>query len=52
MLNGKMQSSKTNIQVSHIFTIIGIISEFTLKLISDARSKVLGNLIFEMGVVP
>ena len=39
------------IQVSNIFTIIGPISESTLKIISDTRGKILGNPIFEIKVV-
>ena len=39
------------IQVSHTFTIIGLIAQFTLKFINDTRSKIFGNLILEMKVV-
>ena len=39
-----------NIQVSHTFTMIGLIAEFTLKFMSDIRSKTFGNPILEMKV--
>ena len=40
-----------NIQVSHTFTIIGLIAESTLKLTHDTKSKIFGNLILKMKVV-
>ena len=40
-----------SIQVSDTFTIIGLIAESTQKFISNTRSKIFGNLIFEMKVV-
>ena len=43
--------TNSNIQVSHTFTIIGLIAESTLKFINDTRSKIYGNPIFEMEVV-
>ena len=44
--------TNSNIQVSHTFTIIGLIAESTLKLIHYTRSKIFGNLILEMKVLP
>ena len=35
----------SNVQVSHTFTIIGLIAESTLKFINDIRNKIIGNLI-------
>ena len=35
-------------QVSHTFTIIGLIADSTLKIINDIRNKIFGNSIFEM----
>ena len=43
--------TSSNIQVSHTFTIIGLIAESTLKVINDTRSKIFGNLILERKVV-
>ena len=43
--------TNSNIQVSHTFTIIGLITESTLKFINNTRSKIFGNLILEMKVV-
>ena len=43
--------TNSNINVSHIFTITGLIAEFTLKYINDTRSKIFGNPILEMKVV-
>ena len=43
--------TNSNIQVSHTFTIIGLIAESTLKFISDTRSKIFGNLILKIKVV-
>ena len=39
--------TSSNIQVSHAFTIIGLIAESTMKFINDYRSKIFGNLILE-----
>ena len=39
------------IQVSHTFTITGLIAESTLKLINDVRRKIFGNPILETKVV-
>ena len=41
-----------NIQVSHTFTIIGLIAVSTLKFISDTRSKIFGNRILETKLLP
>ena len=35
--------TNSNIQVSHAFTIIGLIADSTLKFINDTRSKIFGN---------
>ena len=43
--------TNSNIQVSHPFTIIGLIAESTLKFINDTRRKIFGNPILEMKVV-
>ena len=43
--------TNSKIQVTHIFTKIGLIAEFTLKFINDTRSKILGKAILEMKVV-
>ena len=39
-------------QVSYLFTIIGLIAESILNLINDTKSKIFGNPVFEMKVVP
>ena len=39
------------IQASHTFTMIRLIAESTMKLISDTRSNIFGNPIFEIKVV-
>ena len=39
--------TSSNIQVSHAFTILGLIAESTMKFINDCRSKIFGNLILE-----
>ena len=39
------------IEVSHTFTIVGLIAESTMKLINDTRNESFGNPIFEMKVV-
>ena len=43
--------TNSNSQVSHKFTIIGLIAESKLKFINDTSSKIFGNLILEMKVV-
>ena len=43
--------TNSNIQVSQIFTIIGLFAESTLKLKNETRSKIFGNPIPEMKVV-
>ena len=43
--------TNSHIQVPNLFTIIGVIADSTLKFINDTRSKIFGNLIFEMKVI-
>ena len=43
--------TNSSIQVSHTFTIIGLIAESTLKFVYDTRSKIFGNPILEIKVV-
>ena len=43
--------TNSNLQVSHTFTIIGLIVESRLKFINDTRNKIFGNPILEMKVV-
>ena len=43
--------TNSNSQLSHTFTIIGLIAESKLKFINDTSSKIFGNLILEMKVV-
>ena len=43
--------TNSSIQVSHTFTIIGLIAESTLKFVCDTRSKIFGNPILEIKVV-
>ena len=40
--------TNSNMQVSHKFTIVGLIAESTLKFINDTRTKIFGNMILEM----
>ena len=41
----------SHIQVSHTYTITGLIAESTLKLVNDTGITIFGNPIFEMKVV-
>ena len=43
--------TNSHIQVPNLFTIIGVIADSTMKFINDTRSKIFGNLIFEMKVI-
>ena len=44
--------TKSNIHVSHTFTIIRLIAESTMKFTNNTRSKIIGNLILKWKLLP